>query len=366
MKTILLIDDTQEQLEGLAKALRLILGADEANIVTWLPTKDDPVEPVDTLDKYLAKDAADPVAFVVTDYDLTGKGSLGLYGSTVVDQCQLVAVPVGNYSRGKKKRLPAEPSLFEIRVPADESHEAAAKLIASVFRGFEEIRTKVDQLNPMPRSPAAGIAALLGRPNDQSQFSLYGTRYPAVNSGLIDRIDWTAPDDKKPTADDVRKLFSYVAGHVLLNLVLRYPGPIVSLKALAAYCAIQIDEAERIREIFKECRYDGPFKDCYELFWLDKVVAVIDAIDLEDVPTEATAGEVNRRALEKHFGVKLTRPVCNRCDGLNGGFLCPFTERTVCIKPDCSTGSNGWIPAGARISRIEKGFFDEWSPLLGM
>jgi hypothetical protein len=360
MKTILLIDDTLDELKGLEAALRAEVSEGEASIIAWQPTKKDILEPVERLEKYL--DDYD-VAFVVTDYDLTGEGGLGLYGSTVVDHCQLRAVPVGDYSRGSKKRLPSEPSLFEIRVPTD-SHAIAAKHIAAVFRGFEEIRVKVEQLQDMPRSPSAGIATILERPNDQSQFSLYGVRYPSVNSGLFDRIEGRTLGSTQP--QQVRRLFAYVSGHVLLNLVLRYPGPIVSLKALAAYCAVSLSEAARLREIFKDCQYDGPFRDCDELFWLNQIDAFIDGIAIDPMQGEVTSGELNRVALEKLLNAQLSRPTCSRCDGKNGGFLCPFTGRTVCLRSDCSLGSNGWIPAGARLSRIEKEFYDEWAPLLGM
>jgi len=360
MKTILLIDDTPEQLQGLEAALRAEVPEKEACIIAWQPTKEDALEPAERLEKYLDEN---DVAFVVTDYDLTGKGGLGLYGSTVVDHCQLRAVPVGDYSRWSKKRLPSEPSLFEIRVPTD-SHAIAAKYIAAVFRGFEEIRAKVGQFPVMPRSPSAGIATLLDRPNDQSQFSLYGVRYPSVNSGLFDRMEKDASGG--PTRQQVQKLFAYVSGHVLLNLVLRYPGPIVSMEALAAYCAVNSNEADRLRSFFKDCRYNGPFRDCKEWFWLDQVDILINSIATDPMPAETTAGELNRTALEKLLGTQLNRPECHRCQGKNGGFLCPFTGRTVCLRPDCSSGSNGWIPAGARLSRVEKEYFDEWAPLLGM
>lgn len=360
MKTILLIDDTPEQLQALEKALRIEIPDCEAQIIAWQPKKEDVSEPVELLEKYLDEN---DVAFVVTDYDLTGKGGLGLYGSTVVDHCQLRAVPVGDYSRGSKKRLPSEPSLFEIRVPTD-SHGNAARFIAAVFRGFEEIHTKVDLLKDMPRSPSSGIAMLLDRPNDQSQFSLYGVRYPSVNSGLLDRVDPNLSEEDRKR--QMRKLFAYVAGHVLLNLVLRYPGPIVSLKALAAYCAVGLGEADQLRSVFNGCRYNGPFRDCDELFWLDQAEAIIDAIEINPTSPDISEGELNRMALEKHLGVELARPNCSRCNGKNGGYMCPFTSHTVCLRSDCSVGSNGWIPAGARLSRIEKDFFEEWAPLLGM
>ena len=64
MKTILLIDDTQEQLEGLAVALRELVGAEEATVLTWQPKQEDAHDPLKTLETLL--DAND-IAFVVTD-----------------------------------------------------------------------------------------------------------------------------------------------------------------------------------------------------------------------------------------------------------------------------------------------------------
>lgn len=362
MASILLIDDTEAELEGLAAALRAIVPATEANVITWQPASTDEKEPVEVLEDYLNPDNGNDVRFVVTDYDLTRKGALGLYGSTVVDQCQLRAIPVGDYSRGNASRLPKEPSLFEIRVPAHD-YQAAASFIAEVFRGFEKIRERVGELNPMPRSPAAGIAAILNRPADQNQFSLYGTRYPVVNSGLVDR---TTPAQAGGHQADMRKLFGYVAGHVLINLVLRYPGPIADREALAAHCGIDVSGYDQIAPLFSECRFDGPFSGVTDLFWMDKVQAVLEGLEAGEAAENATVGEMNRAALEKQLGAVLPRHGCTRCQGQNGGFYCPFTKRAVCLRSDCSVGSNGWIPPGARLCRIEKDYFDEWSPLLGL
>lgn len=362
MTNILLIDDTADQLCGLEAELKKIIQSNEAGVLTWMPTSND-IDPVQILEDYVKKNE---VVFVVTDYDLTGQGHLGLTGSTVVDQCQLWAVPVGDYSRGSRHRLPTEPSLFEIRIPMTASHEKAAYYIASVFRGFSSIKRLVDELPVMPRSPAAGIATLLNRPNDQSKFALYGTRYSGVNSGLLDRIAEMSQDGVV-TDVERKKLFSYVAGHVLLNLVLKFPGPIVSLKALTSYCAAHDDEADVLAEVFKDCRYEGPFCGIDQYFWVDEVDEVIERIGCESgVGDDAGPGEMNRAAVEKIINRPLRRHECERCGGQNGGFLCPFTQKTVCLQDNCSASSNGWIPAAAKLSRIERSHYDEWAPLLGL
>jgi hypothetical protein len=362
MPSILLIDDTEQELEGLAAALQALISPQEAKVITWQPSGDDEKEPVEVLEYYFNPESGNDVRFVVTDYDLTKKKALGLYGSAVVDQCQLRAIPVGDYSRGHASRLPKEPTLFEIRIPTH-NYAVAAAFIADVFRGFERIRVRVQELNPMPRSPAAGIAAILNRPADQSQFSLYGTRYPIVNSALVDR---TNPGQDGSQPSDMRKLFGYVAGHVLINLVLRYPGPIIGRDGLTAHCGVDSEAFEAIAPIFTECKYDGPFAGIDDLYWMDQVQTVLEGLEPADAPAEATIGEVNRVTLEKRLGVVFARHACSRCKGTNGGFYCPFTKRAVCLQSDCSVGSNGWIPAGARLCRIEKEYFDEWSPLLGL
>lgn len=362
MPSILLIDDTEQELEGLAAALQRLISSEEAKVITWQPSGEDDKEPVEVLEDYFNPANGNDVRFVVTDYDLTKEKALGLYGSTVVDQCQLRAIPVGDYSRGHASRLPKEPNLFEIRIPTH-NYDVAAAFIADVFRGFERIRARVQELNPMPRSPAAGIAAILHRPADQSQFSLYGTRYPIVNSGLVDR---TNPEQDGGQPAEMRKLFAYVAGHVLVNLVLRYPGPIIDRDGLTAYCGVGREAFEAIAPIFASCRYDGPFAGIDDLYWMEQVQAALEGLEPADAPVEATIGEVNRVTLEKRLGFNLRRHACSRCEGINGGFYCPFTKRVVCLQSDCSVGSNGWIPAGARLCRIEKEYFDEWSPLLGL
>ncbi|WP_140426772.1 hypothetical protein [Acidovorax sp. Root267] len=362
MPSILLIDDTAEELEGLAAALRSLVLPTEALVITWQPSKQDEKEPVELLEDFLRPESAHDVRFVVTDYDLTRKGALGLYGSTVVDQCQLRAIPVGDYSRGNASRLPKEPNLFEIRIPTKD-YETAASFIANVFRGFQHIRETVKDLNPMPRSPAAGIAAILDRPMDQNRFSQYGTRYPLVNSGLVDR---TAPTGSGGQREAMLKLFAYVTGHVLINLVLRYPGPIISREGLAAHCGISEVAVDQIESMFEACKYAGPFEGVDHYFWMDGVQSVLESLEPGDVDDTRTIGELNRAALEKHLNIDLPRHSCSRCDGRNGGFYCPFTKRAVCLQNNCSVGSNGWIPPGARLCRIEKDYFDDWSPLLGL
>jgi hypothetical protein len=362
-QTILLIDDKEEFLDALAAELRRRLGG-EAQIKAWAPKKSE--VPVKVFEKLLEDD----IRLVVTDYDLTEQGQLGFFGSTVVDWCQNRGIPVGDFSRGHASSLATEPNLFELRIPV-ESNEAAADYVATVYRGFASIRTAIDLNDTLvkQRSPAAALAVMLNVKDLESQFSQYGIRYGGASSALIDQFAETAPEDIKPEPSKKAKLLTYIMGHLLVNAVLRFPGPIMSAQALAAYLAVDQIEHEKYSSLFEPARYDGPFAMLNAYYWTSKVEAALEPYE-ERIATDTqfeSAGERNRALVELAIGVTLARSSrCKRCDGRNGGFLCPFTGRTVCQRSDCSVVSNVWIPAGARLSRIERDFYDEWAPILGM
>lgn len=363
-RTILLIDDNEEFLGELETELKSRL-KEVALIVTWVPRKDD--FPSQTFEKLLDDN---DIRLVVTDYDLTKQGQLGFFGATVVDWCQNRGIPVGDFSRGNASSLAQEPNLFELRVPVD-SNDAAADYVAAVFRGFTGIRDAIDANDTLlsQRSPAAALALLLGAKGLESQFSQYGIRYGGANSALIDRVSETAPEHLKPAKEKKAALLAYIMGHLLRNAVLRFPGPILTGEALAAYLAVDQAVESRYLPAFASARYVGPFAELDDYYWTRQVDEVLSGYD-DKVPENdqfASTGSYNRARIEAGLGVKLTlSTACGRCDGTEGGFLCPFTHRTVCQRPDCSVVSNVWIPAGARLSRFERDFYDEWAPILGM
>ncbi|MFZ6776994.1 hypothetical protein ACO0LD_09165 [Undibacterium sp. Ji83W] len=362
MLSILLIDDNQTLLKELEDELRAELTNDEVEIKTWVPSKDD--DPSQKFQELVT----DETILVVTDYDLTRQGQTGLFGSSIVGWCQQKYIPVGDFSRGNPGNLPKEPNLFELRVPTNEN---AAHFVASVFKGFRDIRQAIankPSVLETRRSPAALLAELLNVRELESQFSQYAVRVGATNASILEKVMSTAPENKSPTEQDKKTLLGYIAGHLLLNAVLRYPGPILSLRALSAYIATDETDKEKLQTFFEATKYDGPFSGLEDYFWLSKVDDLLDqeSSKLDEKFSASTQGELNRAILEKSLDVVLTRHDCKRCDGLAGGFLCPFTSRTVCQRSDCSIGASSWIPQGARLSRIERDFYDEWAPILGI
>ena len=198
----------------------------------------------------------------------------------------------------------------------------------------------------------------------EGQFLQYTTRYSGANSALV-RILRSSGGTR---ASVEKRLLAYIMGYLLLNGVLRFPGAIVNSEALAAFLAIAQTEGAAIEPVFAAARYIGPFSQLGPFFWTHLVEEVLSSHEGK-VAGEAfdTVGSRNRSLAEKAVGRLLEKDRrCLRCSGENGGFLCPFTKRTVCERPDCSTVSNTWIPVGARVSRIERVFYEEWAPILRM
>lgn len=357
MRSILLIDDRQAAVEELSTSLGKILSSESVEIKEWVPTQANP-------DARAAFDALidEGTTLVITDSDLTSQGQTGLFGASIVSWCQQLGIPVGDYSR-KLSSLPKAPELFELRVPSDPT--LAPAFIAAIFRGFRDIGDALLSSSEFlgKRSPAAVLASLLGQPEIENQLALYAVRMGSTSGALMDLVEHSEPLQERK-----RKVLAYIVGHLLLN-ILRFPGPVLSVRALKAYVASDEADAEDIVALFSLAHYKGPFADLGQFFWLSAVDAVLDELT-KALPTDyeaETSGELYRNALEEALARPLLRHACpTRCQGKNGGFFCPFTERTVCRLPNCSVGSNSWLPQGAKLCRIERDFFDEWAPILGL
>ena len=359
--SLLLIDDNAENLEALRRRVAALMQPNEADLRTWVPTEDDG-PPAQAFEAQVDENTA----LVITDYDLT-TSVRGLFGLSIVGWCQRKSIPVGDFSRGNVTALPKEPNLFELRVPTDDEHDAA--FIATMFRGFRELRVGIEQkpeLLKEQRSLAAVLASLLGKPRLESQFAAYMSRLGAANSALLQRLrDFAGPEE--PNDTDKIRLLTYVLGHVLFNAVLKYPGPILSCKALCAYMATSPEEGSAIEPLFAEARYRGPFNEGHSLFWKEEVDRILDQLGAALGEAQfASFADLNRHIVSAVLERPLARHQCGRCGGVKGGFWCPFTLRPVCERSDCSVPSSSWIPRGAQLSRVEKDFYDEWAPLLGL
>ena len=358
--SVLLIDDNQGFLECLETEVERVLGGEDVDVRVWRPSADDE-DPFEVLERLIDSQTV----LVATDFDLSGGGMKGLFGPTVVGWCKSRFIPVGDFSRANVTTLPSRPDLFELRIPLDERR--AATFIGSAFRGFKEIRRRLVEGSTIVQSktsPADVLAWLVGRPHLYSHMALYMARVGSDSGALMDRLLPSDGSDKQ--SEDKIQILTYVLGHVLVNMILRFPGPILSDLALCAYVATSLDESDRMDEIFRDARFGGPFGDSRSYYWREEVDAILDSIgeELADVQFEAF-GQFNRAVAEHATKGQLRTHDCVRCGGKEGGFLCPFTERAVCQRSDCSVPASSWIPQGADLCRIEKDFFDEWAPVLG-
>lgn len=360
--SIVIIDDDEELLTKLSKALERAVVQDGVEIRTWKPEEgQNPIEEFERL-------VDNETVLVVTDYDLTKLGMTGLFGVSIVSWCQARSIAVGDFSRANRTSLPKEPALFELRVPPDV--DEGARYSARMFRGFRQLR---DMLSSeaidlrSARSPSQVLAAVLGRPHLESQFALYMSLLGAANASLLDSLRSALSPQGAVSNAEKEQLLAYVLGHVLANAVLRYPGPILSERALCAYVATTGEEAVALGEMFADAVYKGPFSAGANYYWRSDVDRILnrEAAAIEDASSESSGG-FNRAVVEKVLGRSLALHECSRCGGTNGGYLCPFTNLTVCERADCSVAANSWIPAGADVSRIERDFYEEWAPLLGL
>ena len=197
------------------------------------------------------------------------------------------------------------------------------------------------------------------------QFALYMTRLGAANSSLLQKL--REDGEETPTDTEKRALLAYVLGHVLFNSVLKYPGPILSASALCAYVSTDAAEADMLAAFFADAAYAGLFSQGGRFFWRDKIDQKLDGLgNGMDEEKFATSAEFYRAVIERAIARTLANHSCDRCGGILGGFVCPFTHRAVCLRQDCSVAASSWIPQGAQLCRVEKSFYDEWAPLLGL
>ena len=360
-QAILLIDDEEEKLKSMARCVRR--GLPTVTVHAWCPKEGQ--SPSAEFERFVGEETV----IVVTDYDLT-PGVKGLFGHTVVAWCRNRFVPVGDFSRGHRDALSAEPDLFELRVPREEAEAVA--YIVRMFKGFGRIREGIEQNDALlreGRSPAQVLAALLGRPDLESQLGPYLSRPGLFNSSLLETLTGGEDGERDTSAAEKTRLLTYILGHVLVNAVLKYPGPILGEGPLCAYLATSFEDIEEVADLFEEARYTGPFDDGERLFWREAVDARVERLAREfevDDSQDGSFGDYHRSVIKAALGEDLAKHACTRCDGVKGGFWCPFTKQAVCERSDCSSTASSWVPAGAYACRVERVFFDEWSPILGL
>lgn len=336
VRDVLVIDDEADRLESLAASLRVLLG-DAVGVRTWLPQvgQDEPLERFD-------REVRAGLALIVTDDDLT-KSRLGILGSSITTWAQDRFIPVCNFSRKPERRLPRERNFFELRVPPQRDDEdARAAYIGRVYQGFEQIRHYIGGADGGPPITEL-LAGAMGVPQLSDDVAPFMTSVASANSSLMQAVLL----EKAPPSDSERvNLLTFILGHVLVNAVLEFPGPIFSRRTLTAYCAVSEEMENQLADLFAEASYQGPFSAPSMYFQRRLVDRSIDELAraLSDAPDEPD--EYARAAVEHAMGSVLPHG-CHRCGEFVAGTGAPSPAGP------CATASTVRLSA-TRGSRAER------------
>ena len=253
MKSVLLVDDEEAMVTELEPALQAVLPT--FGVRTWVPARREE----NPRRRFMEQLDAETV-LVVTDLDLMRRGPYGLSGDAIVAWSQEKLLPALLFTR-KADHLAKKPELFEITVPDGLSSRDSATLIGGIAEGFAQV-DDVLQANAellQLRNPSAVLAGIVGPPAEASDFSLYDVRLGSASGSLAGELARTAPATVQPTVEDKVRVLRYIVGHLLLNSVLRFPGPIVSQPALRAYLGSDDAGTDDVTLLFVDAAYGGPF-----------------------------------------------------------------------------------------------------------
>lgn len=289
---------------------------------------------------------------VVSDHDLSQMEGR-LTDDVLEPVCQRLLIPLLRYAQqgpdSPRDRFARHVygDLFHIRLSIEEGFPSAAQNVFATFRGFENVRTKLEQIGKdavLSDGPAVTMAQVLGREDIRVDLTLYSSSGPQM-------IAKNPPDE---IFDNLwLEVQTYNLGHWLLNSILRYPGILLNEVAAAAYMNLSIGSFrdERIQEQMEGAKYDGPFSDLRPSWWRSLIDAKLDAADVED--GYVFAGEC---------GIEDAAPSIDIFSGEpNATYYCIINKAPV--KKANSFGNLSWIPQGADLARISKDTYETWAPL---
>ena len=356
-RSILLIEDEPAQMEKRLTALSQAVGGTRFTIEPWLPGEEGT-----EYEAALGRRLETRPILVATDHALDDGGAHGFRSGAVVSACRKMAIPVGNYSR--KPIDLEEPDLFLFRF--NEDPEVAAGEILDIASGFDDLAARISQDEAAGRKGwARTLADVLGRGDMAASFSLYSARNVGSFAATIKALE-----ERLGEAEAIRSLEIYMIGHLLKNGILSFAGPIMDGLTLCSYLACADEQQEELETLFAKARYEGPFGGRTAYFWQDDIDESLEGLaekhDVEEEDGDPGDDIYRRRIVDAVLGAKLHGCQREGCGGSRGGFRCPYMERTVCDRPDCSATSSSWIPTGAHLCRVEREYYDRHAPLLGL
>jgi len=358
MTSILLFDDIQEELDQIKAELNNIL-RNSTEVVDFSPNS----QPSggESYDQYvsdwieeLAK--TKDVGLIACDKELGRYRTLPGFSATPVSAvAQQKGIPFCQYSRqaGDEERDFANYNRLqrwsseEITLEGIEPKSWAGQ-IAALFQGFQTIRNEYQQ-GLVARTPAAALATILGRADEESRISLFGS---GGQGFLIETLAFYDPE--APDKHLVTKRMPRVLGNWLYLSILRFPGIVLNEVAAASY--LNINETDfanpAVQALFQDAKYKGPFWELGPWWWRSLLDQNLDEAESDD---------------GKEIAAKHDIEVAECLDPDNGarsGFYCMLTRKPVSLEN--SRGGISWFPAGADLARIRKDKFDEITALVGM
>ena len=355
IENVLLIDDNSKKLGRINHALGKILKPYGVHVNAWNPVQCDK-NPAQIIKNYLK----DNPVMVITDNELSSDGLDGFYGPTIVQWCKSQLIPVGEYSQVNEVEYFEQPNLFDIALPSDT--KIAPKHIASIVEGFISIRNFIEANEKLFKEKIGLpklISTMLGRDHLHLEFYPYIENVALASKNIVLFMNGT----KKFNIKKLQTISTYVIGHLLLNSILKFPGPIISKQALCSYLSIETTTTSDLEKVFQSALYKGPFNSIGPFFWREDINQIMQK-NYNDITGNFDGyGAINRAVLQK-LGISAKPFECHRCNGKYGGFFCPYTQKTVCELLSCSLTSSTFIPSGNNLCRIDKKFFDRWAPLL--
>ncbi len=219
--------------------------------------------------------------------------------------------------------------------------------LVAIGNGFGALRDALsgDQtLLKKSQGPAGILAVALKRPRAKADF----LGYTAQNFFFFGA---PAGEDEDDPTGSVEVLATQL-GYWLFNCILRFPGPILSRGAAAAYLNVQKSELDLpgMNQVLAAAHYDGPFSDVEEFYWRDDLGSILDGLegDIANAPE-----------------LKGAKPA--RVDVANPGssaFFCVLTQQP--ITDDEAAPNPDWIPPGAQLARIQRKLFEKLGPMLSI
>ena len=302
------------------------------------------------VEKYLENDES--IGMVALDWDLT-KYKKFVSRQAIEGVCDELGIPICIYPYAstleEKIRRMKRWDENKIWLRDFKTIEDLEKKLLSVAIGFAYIRNKLDR-SEQPRINLGNLLNEILHTPDEAQIN--------IDQYLWSRFRPLQLIESKNSKSN--RMISALIGYWIYNVLLQFPGPIVSKGAASSYLDILESDFEKseINDIFSDAMYLGPFKETGPYWWTRKIDVIL-ASNTTNEDKEVISGFI--LAERKLLGVSHSRCFANHDVA---GYYCIIRQTPVCEIH--SVNPSGWVPPGADLTRIEKRKYEELSPWIDL